>query len=86
MKEFQWDPVKNERLKKVRGVSFDEILKSRFIKKKNHPQRTHQDMLLFERGGYIWVVPCVESEDALFLKTLFPSRKYTKLYRKGLLS
>lgn len=39
--------------------------------------------MLFEYRGYVWVVPYVETGGELFLKTLFPSRKYTKLYKQG---
>ena len=38
--------------------------------------------MLFKHRGYIWVVPYVETKDEIFLKTMFPSRKYTKLYNK----
>jgi hypothetical protein len=39
--------------------------------------------MLFEYKGKMWVVPFVDSEKERFLKTLYPSRKYTKLYEKG---
>jgi len=38
--------------------------------------------MLFEYKGYIWVVPFVKANGEIFLKTLYPSRKYTKIYRK----
>ena len=38
--------------------------------------------MLFEYKGYIWVVPFVKSSEEMFLKTLYPSRKYTTIYRK----
>ena len=39
--------------------------------------------MLFKLKGYIWIVPYVEEKDYIFLKTLYPSRKFTKLYKKG---
>ena len=30
--------------------------------------------------NYVFIVPYVESEESIFLKTIFPSRKYTKRY------
>lgn len=30
--------------------------------------------------GYAYLIPFVESEDEIFLKTIIPSRKATKLY------
>ena len=39
--------------------------------------------MLFKYKKYIWIVPYVVEKDCIFLKTLFPSRKYTKEYQKG---
>ena len=75
--------MKSERLKKTRGVSFEEIIRSKLIGVKKHPSRKNQNIMLFEYKRYIWIVPCVVEKDFIFLKTLFPSRKYTKEYRKG---
>jgi len=83
MKAVRWNVLKSERLKKVRGVSFEAIIQARLVAVKQHPSRTHQQIMLFDYQGYIWVVPFVESGDGIFLKTLFPSRRYTQLYRKG---
>ena len=85
MKELLWSLVKSERLKKTRGVSFEELIQARLVAVKQHPSRAHQQVILFDYKGYIWVVPFVETDEAIFLKTLFPSRKYTRLYRKGVL-
>lgn len=83
MKDIRWSNLKSERLKRVRGVSFEEIIASELIAVKRHPKRKEQDILLFKCKGYIWIVPYVEEKDYIFLKTLYPSRKYTKFYRKG---
>ena len=84
-KPIKWNSVKDGRLKLVRGVGFEDILRSRFIKVRHHPRDVRQSLMLYERAGYIWVVPFVESDEEIFLKTLYRSRKYTKLYKKGLL-
>ena len=83
MKEARWSLLKSERLKRTRGASFEELIRSRLVAIKQHPSRTHQQIMLFEYKGYIWIVPFVESGNEMFLKTLFPSRKYTQLYKKG---
>ncbi|MBI2119888.1 MAG: toxin [Elusimicrobia bacterium] len=83
MKEIRWDLTKSERLKKIRGVSFEEIIQTKFIAALKHPKKLHQNIMLFEHKNYIWVVPYVEDTNGIFLKTLFPSRKYTKIYRRG---
>ena len=81
MKLFKWNALKSERLKRTRGVSFEEIVSSKFVGIKDHHIHAHQDIMLFERNGYIWLVPFVETDDVIFLKTLYPSRKYTRIYR-----
>ena len=82
-KEIRWDPLKSKRLKKVRGVSFEEIIKSRFVVTDQNPNRPHQKIILFDYKNYIWVVPYVEEEDYIFLKTLYPNRKYTRIYKNN---
>ena len=82
MKEIKWSLIKSARLKRLRGVSFEEILTGRLIRIKDHSQRQNQQLMLIEYKNYIWVVPFVGGEEAIFLKTLYPCRKYTKIYRK----
>ena len=43
----------------------------------HYPQ---QHLFILEINQYAYVVPYVESEDGLFLKTLFLSRKHTAQY------
>ncbi len=64
-------------------MSFEEIVKAKLIKIKEHPAKIGQHLMLFEAKGYVWVVPCVMMKDEIFLKTLYPSRKYTKMFRRG---
>ena len=80
---IRWDPGKNEQLKLGRGVSFDELIQAELMGTLRHAKRANQELLLFRYQGYIWVVPCVMRGTEIFLKTLFPSRKYTKIYAKG---
>jgi hypothetical protein len=82
MKPARWNPQKSEELKEHRGVSFEELLEGRFIEIRRNPGRPDQDLLLIEYQGYVWVVPFVETEEEIFLKTLYRSRKYTKIYRR----
>lgn len=37
-------------------------------------------MYVLSLEEYAWVVPYVRRDDKIFLKTAFPSRKYTKKY------
>ena len=83
MEKFEWNPLKSERLKKTRGISFEELTQTRFIDIRKHPNREDQEILLFEYRNAIWVVPFVRSVDFWFLKTLYRSRKYTKMFQRG---
>ena len=82
MKKIEWSLLKSERLKETRGVSFEEIINAKLIGIRKHPSRKSQKIMLFEHKGYVWVVPYVVEKNHIFLKTLFPSRRYTKEYRK----
>lgn len=46
----------------------------------NHPS---QRVYVLNLEGYAYGVPFVESEDEIFLKTMFPSRLFTKTYLGG---
>jgi len=84
MKYFNWDNRKNELLKKERGISFEEITylieTGSVIAIEEHPGRPHQKLYIVRIDNYIVVVPFVENENEIFLKTAFPSRKYNKIY------
>jgi hypothetical protein len=82
MKEIKWSILKSQRLKRTRGVSFEEIITAKLIDILSHPQRENQKIMLFEYKAYIWIVPFIDKEEGIFLKTLYPSRKYTKVYKK----
>jgi len=75
---------KNEILKRERGISFEEIAymieSGQIIGVEEHPGRSNQKMYVLEINNYAIIVPFVENDDELFLKTVFPSRKYTKKY------
>ena len=73
MKEIKWSLLKSERLKKTRGVSFEEIIESKLVAVKRHPKRKNQKIMLFLYKRYIWVAPFTEDDKQIFLKTLFPS-------------
>lgn len=83
MKEIRWNSLKSRRLKKTRGASFEDIIGARLIDIGKHHKKENQKIMLFDYKNYIWVVPYVEDESHVFLKTLYPSRKYAKIYKKG---
>ena len=44
-------------------------------------QEPHENVLTIDIEGYVYMVPYVEDDDVIFLKTIFPGRKYTKMYQ-----
>ncbi|MFQ5687495.1 MAG: toxin [Candidatus Scalindua sp.] len=83
MEEYKWDEKKNQELKQTRGVSFEEILNSKFLGAEKHAKRENQIVLLFEYKDYIWIVPSVVEEKYIFLKNIIPkSQIYTKIYKR----
>lgn len=81
-KEIRWSQLKSRRLKRTRGVSFKEIIKAKLLDIRDHPKRSDQQVLIYDYKGYVWAVPFVIDEKSIFLKTLYPSRKYHKLYKE----
>jgi hypothetical protein len=82
---IRWDKVKDDWLKKTRGVSFQEIsdmiLSGLFLDILENPKRPNQDIFVLWLHEYVWVVPfVVESSGSIFLKTAYPSRKMQKRY------
>ena len=82
MSQIRWSPLKSQRLKRTRGVSFEEIIHAELLGIRDHPSRGDQQILIYDYKGHVWVVPFVIEEEGIFLKTLYPSRKYQKLYKK----
>lgn len=82
MREIKWNALKNERLKRTRGVSFEEIIDSKLIDICKHPSKENQKILIYRHKGYLWAVPYVMEGEVIFLKTIYPSRKLMKLYKR----
>jgi uncharacterized DUF497 family protein len=84
MKYLNWSPEKNEILKAKRGISFEEIAllieSGQLLGIEENPGRSNQKIYILEIENYAFIVPFVEKDNEIFLKTAFPSRKYTKRY------
>ena len=82
MIRFEWSETKNALLLSKTGVSFDDveaaIAQGDLLADVSHPNQalySHQRILIVKVHHY--AVPYVEQEDgSLFLKTLYPSRKF----------
>ena len=89
MEPFAWDEEKNRLLKRLRGVSFEEVIfhleDGDLIKRVDHPNQqryVHQQIFVVQIDDYVYLVPFVEDHEKYFLKTIIPSRKLTRAYLK----
>lgn len=87
MKPFRWSVEKNTKLIAERGVSFEEVLSAMahggLLDELEHPNESRhprQRLFVVRVRGYAYLVPFVETDDDLFLKTIIPSRKATRDY------
>lgn len=90
MKSIRWNAEKNLSLQAERGVSFEEVLSSisqgGLITVMDHPNRAkygHQWMLVVRIRDYAYLVPYVETNEEIFLKSIVPSRKATREFLSG---
>ncbi|MES9848627.1 MAG: BrnT family toxin [Candidatus Thiodiazotropha sp.] len=90
MKTFAWSSEKNELLKTERGISFEEVVLNIQLGNEvdifEHPNQERypgQQISVVVIEGYVYLVPFVENEEEVFLKTIIPSRKATKQYLGG---
>ena len=86
--DFEYNAEKNLKLIIERGIGFEDIIAildaNGPIALINHPNRKkypHQHMYIVEIDGYSWVVPFERQGKKAILKTIYPSRKMTKLFR-----
>jgi len=80
-----WDDKKNRKLILERGLSFDEIAELLFEKKYHsilkNTSRPEQKIFIVPYKDYTYVVPfIIDDNQNIVLKTVFPSRKYHKVY------
>lgn len=88
VKVITWNAEKNENLKAERGISFEDVVfhirAGDVLDTFDHPNQERypgQQVHAVAIDEYVYLVPFVESEDEVFLKTIIPSRKATKRYR-----
>ena len=88
MKPIVWSAEKNELLKAERGVSFEDVvfhmLAGDILDTFDHPNQERypgQRLHVLAIEEYVYLIPFVETEDEVFLKTIIPSRKATRQYK-----
>jgi len=90
MKIYNWNPGKNQALIVGRGSSFEEaIFHIEYggllddLANPNASDYPNQRISVICIKEYVLLVPYVENKDEVFLKTIIPRRKSTKLYLGG---
>ena len=90
VKPFCWGAEKNEFLRAERGLGFEDVVvaieSGRLLDVLMHPNGEDyrgRRIAVVDVGGYVMLVPYVETDDHLFLKAVIPSRKATRGYLGG---
>lgn len=87
IKPINWSADKNLELISSRNISFEEIVfyinGDGLLDDKPHPNTgkyPNQNIFVVLIKSYIYLVPYVENDNEIFLKTIIPSRRATKQY------
>jgi uncharacterized DUF497 family protein len=87
VKTINWNTEKSLALKESRGICFEDVVfyieRGDVLDDYAHPnQKAYpgQRIMVIGIGNYAYLVPYVENEEELFLKTIIPSRKATQQY------
>jgi len=90
MKPINWNAEKNRKLIEERNISFEDIIfclqSGGLLDDVAHPNKEnypHQRIFVVAVDEYAYLVPYVENDEEIFLKTVVPSRKATKQYLGG---
>ena len=88
-KTIRYSLEKNELLKSSRDISFEDVIlaleNGYLLDDIEHPNREKYPnqnifIILIMIKDYVYLVPYVEDEKSIFLKTIIPSRKMNKKY------
>jgi len=88
---IKFNEEKNQLLKVTRGISFEEIRdavkRDGLLADISHPNKRypHQRVFIVNIKNYAYGVPYVidKKKQEIFLKTIYASRIFTKIYLKG---
>ncbi len=87
MSHFAWNSEKNAQLIRERGISFERVIyhieRNEILDVIKHPNSSKypgQRMFILDIGNYAYLIPFVEADSEVFLKTIIPSRKATRKY------
>ena len=88
-KTIRYSLEKNEILKSTRDISFEDVIlaleNGYLLDDIEHPNKEKYPnqnifIILIQIKNYVYLVPYVEDNKSIFLKTIIPSRKMNKKY------
>ncbi len=84
---YDWNIDKNSEIKEKRNISFEAIVaqieNGKLLDILEHPNKIKygkQRIYVVQVDDYAYLVPFVQEEEKIFLKTIIPSRKATRKY------
>ena len=90
VKAYAWNEEKNEKLKAERGISFEEVVLNiangnilYLVAHPNQEKYQGQKIFIVAVRNYAYLVPFVENDDEIFLKTIIPNGKANQKYLGG---
>ncbi len=90
MKQISWNNGKNAKLKREKGIGFEDALFQinrgevlDIVDNSNKRKYPNQRVFILEINEYVYYVLFVEDENEVFLITIIPSRKLKKEYLEG---
>ena len=80
-KVFNWDDLKNQWLIEERGISFEDVIfyiqQGKLLDDLVHPnlkKYSSQRVFIIEIEKYVYLVPYVENDEEIFLKTIIQQK------------
>ena len=87
--KFVYDEEKNKKLFAQRGITFEDLIEAiandKILLDIAHPNKEsypNQRLMIVELNNYTYVVPYLQNEDEIVLKTIYPDRRYKKLLER----
>lgn len=84
-KSYKWNEEKNAWLLETRGISFEQVIDHiergdliEILQHHNQERYPGQRYYAVKINDYVYLVPFVEEDAYIFLKTIIPNRKATR--------
>jgi 16S rRNA G527 N7-methylase RsmG len=85
--EITWEPLKQEKLKRERGIDLDEIRalieSNAYFEILKHPSKPGQYFIPLKYKSYIYLAVVKIETEKMIIKTCYPSRKANRKYSRS---